>query len=49
MDQPFFLEHTDWFKPYVAGFYAWKYLHEDLARAEAEARLEELLALEYVA
>ena len=49
MDQPFFLEHTAWMKPYVAGFYAWKYLDEDLARAEVEERLEVLLALERVA
>jgi hypothetical protein len=42
-------EHTEWFKPYVAAFYAWSYLGEDLTRPEAEARLEELLALERVA
>lgn len=39
-------EHSDWFKPYVAGFYAWSYLGEDLDRASVEARLDELLALE---
>lgn len=42
-------EHTPWFRPYVAGFYARKYLGEDLTREEAEARLEELLALEVAA
>lgn len=41
-------EHTEWFKPYVAGFYAWSYLGEDLTREETEARLDELLALERV-
>jgi hypothetical protein len=46
MDRPWLFEHTDWFRPYVAGFYAWKYLHEDLSRDEVMARLPELLALE---
>lgn len=39
-------EHTDWFKPFAAGYYAWVYLHEDVTREQAEARLDELLALE---
>ena len=39
-------EHSEWFKPYVAGFYAWRYLHEDLIRGQVEERMEELLALE---
>jgi hypothetical protein len=42
-------EHSDWFKPYVAGYYAHVYLGEDLTRSEVEARLDELLALELVA
>lgn len=46
MDRPFILEHSDWFKPYAAGFYAWKYLGEDLTREETVGRLDELLALE---
>lgn len=48
-DQPYVFEHADWCKPYAAGFYAWKYLKEHLTRAEAVARLDELLALERVA
>jgi hypothetical protein len=48
-DQPYVFEHSAWFKPYVAGFYAWKYLREDLTREQAEARLDELLALERIA
>lgn len=48
MDQPFVFEHSPWFKPYVAGFYAWKYLHEDLTREQVEDRINELLALERV-
>lgn len=42
-------EHSEWFRPYVAGFYAATYLGEDLTRTEAEARLDELLALERAA
>jgi hypothetical protein len=41
-------EHSEWFRRYVAGFYAWQYLREDLSREEVEARLPELLALELV-
>lgn len=41
--------HSDWFKPYAAGWYAWSYLGEDLTRAEVEARMDELLALELAA
>ncbi len=39
-------EHSEWFKPYVAGFYAFTYLGEDLDRETTLARLDELLALE---
>jgi hypothetical protein len=45
MDQPWPWQHTDWFQPFAAGFYAMKYLDLDLSRDEAEARMEELLAL----
>lgn len=38
--------HSGWFRPYVAGFYAWKYLNLDLSREEVEARLDDLLDLE---
>lgn len=43
---PFFLEHTDWIKPYVAGFYAHKYEGRLITRDEAMRRLDELLAYE---
>ena len=46
MERPWIFEHSDWFKPYVAGFYAHKYLAEELSRPEVEARLPELLGLE---
>lgn len=39
-------EHSVWFRLYVAGWYAWRYLGEDVTREEAEQRLDELLALE---
>ena len=48
-DIPYFLEHSEWAKPYVAGFYAKKYLKLDLTREEATARMDELLALEQLA
>jgi hypothetical protein len=38
--------HSDWFKPYAAGWYAWSYLSLDLTREQTLARLDELLALE---
>lgn len=40
------MPHSEWFKPYVAGWYAWRYLGQLLTRDEVEARLDELLALE---
>jgi len=42
-------EHSEWFRPYVAAFYAATYLGEELSREEAEGRLDELLALERAA
>lgn len=42
-------EHSDWFKPYVAGYYAHVYLGEDLDREQTVERLDELLDLERAA
>lgn len=42
-------EHSDWFKPYAAGYYAATYLGEELTPREVGARLDELLALERAA
>lgn len=42
-------EHSEWFRPYVAGFYAWSYLGEDLSRVQVAERLDDLLGLERVA
>lgn len=41
--------HSEWFRVFVAGWYAWRYLGEDLTREETEARLDELLQLERIA
>lgn len=43
---PWFLEHSEWFKPYAAGFYAKKYEGRDITREEAMERLDELLRYE---
>ncbi len=42
-------EHSEWFKPYAAGWYAFAYLGEDLTRDETMERLDSLLELERVA
>ena len=45
-EQPYFFEHSDWLKPFVAGFYAKKYEGRNITRDEAMSRLDELLAYE---
>lgn len=45
-EQPYMFEHSEWIKPYVAGFYAKKYENRDITPEEAEVRLEELLNYE---
>ncbi len=44
--EPFFLEHSAWFKPFIAGYYAFKYEGKNITREEAESRLDELLNYE---
>ncbi len=46
MDRPWTKPHSDWFRPFVAGFYAWKYLDLELTQEETLARIDELLELE---
>jgi hypothetical protein len=46
MERRWHHEHSAWFRPYVAGYYAHVYLGQEIGREEAEARLDELLALE---
>jgi hypothetical protein len=45
-EQPYFFEHSEWLKPYVAGFYAKKYEGLTLTRAQVELRMADLLAYE---
>lgn len=44
-ERPFLWEHTAWFKPYAAGFYAWWHGQQQITRAEAEAELDHWLAV----
>lgn len=46
---PYILEHSEWLKPYVAGFYAFKYEGRQITREEAVADLTRLLDLERIA
>lgn len=40
LDRPWLMvEHSAWAKPYLAGFFAWKYLGRDVTREEVEADL----------
>lgn len=45
MHRPYFLEHSEWFRPYVAGFYASTILGEELTREQVAERMDELLSL----
>jgi hypothetical protein len=45
-ENPYFFEHSEWIKPYVAGFYAKKYKGVDLTRIQVMDRLDQFLALE---
>jgi hypothetical protein len=47
--QPYMLEHSDWFKPYVAAFYSFKYEGRDITRERAEVDMARLLTLERIA
>lgn len=49
MEQTYPLEHSEWMKPYAAGYYAWVYRGQYLTRSEVMDQLEELLALERLA
>ena len=47
MEREWHHEHTAWFRPYVAGYYAYSLLGQDLSREQTEERLEELLTLQH--
>lgn len=49
MEAVFPLEHTEWFKPYAAGWYAYAYEGLHLTREQTMEMLPELLALERMA
>lgn len=44
---PWMFSHSDWFKPYISGFYASKYEGKSITREEAMERMDELLAYEF--
>lgn len=46
MRQLWMLQHSEWFKPYAAGWYAYRYLGQELTRPQTMSRLASLLALE---
>lgn len=45
-ERPWVWEHSAWFRPYVAGHYAKRYLGRSLSREEVELDLDYYLALE---
>lgn len=47
--QPYMFEHSEWLKPYVAGFYAAKYEGRNITREQAVGEMERLLAWEKIA
>lgn len=44
-ERPWLYEHSDWFRPYVAGFYASYYSGVEITRDEAETNLSRYLVL----
>lgn len=48
IERPWIFEHSEWFKPYAAGYYAAVIFSEELTRDQVDGRLEELLALERI-
>lgn len=47
LDRPWLMvEHSDWCKPYLGGFFAWKYLGRDATREEVEADVEWFAGIE---
>lgn len=47
LDRPWVMvPHSAWIKPYLGGFFAWKYLGRDVSREEVEADLEWFVGIE---
>ncbi len=41
LDRPWVMTaHSDWFKPYAGGYFAWKYLGRAVSRADVVANLD---------
>jgi hypothetical protein len=49
MERPYHQEHSEWFKPFAAAYYANVYLGLEPTIEETQERLEEFLALERMA
>lgn len=43
MEQAYLLPHSDWFKPYVAGYYAFTVFGEEITREEAVANMDQII------
>jgi 5-methylcytosine-specific restriction endonuclease McrA len=43
MDQTYLYPHSEWFKPYVAGYYAFTIFGEEISREEAERNMDTIL------
>lgn len=43
-ERPWLFEHSEWAKPYIAGFYSWYYGAGELPRGAVEAELDRWLA-----
>ena len=51
LERPWATEHSEWFKPYAAGWYAHRYLNREVTREaleNVEGLMDELLAIEHV-
>lgn len=47
LERPWLGEHSEWFKPHAAGWYAWSFLGLEPTREETMERLDEFLSLEH--
>lgn len=44
MERPYMFEHSEWFKPYVAGYYAFRHGRDD-SREAVMTHVDEMIAL----
>ena len=45
VEQGWTFEVSEWLKPHLAGFFAWRLLGQDVSQKDTESRMNELLAL----